>query len=160
MTSTGSATAAGSGKRGSTTRYSILSDPRLSQLFALSSQLEALAHSIDVQPQTPQKKGQQQPQKSKNTQTSSGGLGLGSLATPAISLPELPPKPFSNNNNTTATAALIQMGASMPSSNSSILKFNHEASSSNDIIISCDSSVEYQRLGDDEIENNLTEAGK
>ena len=37
-------------KRGSMTRYSILSDPRLSQLFALSSQLEALAHSIDVQP--------------------------------------------------------------------------------------------------------------
>ena len=32
------------------TRYSILSDPRLSQLFALSSQLEALAQSIDVQP--------------------------------------------------------------------------------------------------------------
>lgn len=37
-------------QRGSTTRYSILSDPRLSQLFALSSQLEALAQSIDVQP--------------------------------------------------------------------------------------------------------------
>ena len=35
---------------GSPTRYSILSDPRLSQLFALSSQLEALAQSIDVQP--------------------------------------------------------------------------------------------------------------
>ena len=36
-------------KRKSTpTRYSILSDPRLSQLFALSSQLEALADSIDV----------------------------------------------------------------------------------------------------------------
>ena len=150
MTSTGAGDrcGGGSGKRGSTTRYSILSDPRLSQLFALSSQLEALAHSIDVQP--PPQKQQQQPQKSK---TRSG------LATPAISLPELPPKPFSNNNNTTATA-MIQMGASMPSSNSSILKFNHEASSSNDIIASCDSSVEYQRLGDDEMENNLTEAGK
>ena len=34
-----------------TARYSILSDPRLSQLFALSSQLEALAHSVEVQPQ-------------------------------------------------------------------------------------------------------------
>ena len=68
MTSTGSAaTAAGSGKRGSTTRYSILSDPRLSQLFALSSQLEALAQSIDVQPQQPQKTGQQnQPQTQKS----------------------------------------------------------------------------------------------
>ena len=39
---------------GSPTRYSILSDPRLSQLFALSSQLEALAQSIDVQPNKPE----------------------------------------------------------------------------------------------------------
>ena len=31
-------------------RYSILSDPRLSQLFQLSSQLEALADSIEVKP--------------------------------------------------------------------------------------------------------------
>ena len=38
----------------STSRYSILSDPRLSQLFALSSQLEALAQSIEVQPQPQQ----------------------------------------------------------------------------------------------------------
>ena len=41
-------------KRKSTpTRYSILSDPRLSQLFALSSQLEALADSCEVAPNTP-----------------------------------------------------------------------------------------------------------
>ena len=32
------------------TRYSILSDPRLSQLFALSSQLEALADSCEMEP--------------------------------------------------------------------------------------------------------------
>jgi hypothetical protein len=32
----------------SSARYSILSDPRLSQLFALSSQLEALAHTIEL----------------------------------------------------------------------------------------------------------------
>ena len=31
------------------TRYSILSDPRLSQLFALSSQLEALADSCEME---------------------------------------------------------------------------------------------------------------
>ena len=77
-------------------------------------------------------------------------------ATPAISLPELPPKPFSNNNNTTA---MIHMGASMPSSNASgCLKFNHEGS--NTIIGSCDSSVEYRRLEDDEMENNMTQSGK
>ena len=32
------------------TRYSILSDPRLSQLFALSSQLEALADTCEMEP--------------------------------------------------------------------------------------------------------------
>ena len=42
------------GNSTSTSRYSILSDPRLSQLFALSSQLEALAQSIEVQPQPQQ----------------------------------------------------------------------------------------------------------
>ena len=74
----GGATSGGGGKRGSTTRYSILSDPRLSQLFALSSQLEALAQSIDVQPPS----SQNQPQKSKKSagsaglckQTTTGGL--------------------------------------------------------------------------------------
>lgn len=75
----GGAPSGGSGKRGSTTRYSILSDPRLSQLFALSSQLEALAQSIDVQPPS----SQNQPQKSKKaagtglckqTTTTTGGL--------------------------------------------------------------------------------------
>ena len=65
-----SAPSGGGGKRGSTTRYSILSDPRLSQLFALSSQLEALAQSIDVQPPS----SQNQPQKSKKTAGSSAGL--------------------------------------------------------------------------------------
>ena len=66
----GGAPSGGGGKRGSTTRYSILSDPRLSQLFALSSQLEALAQSIDVQPPS----SQNQPQKSKKTAGSSAGL--------------------------------------------------------------------------------------
>ena len=58
------------GRRGSTTRYSILSDPRLSQLFALSSQLEALAQSIDVQPPPPKTQPpNQQPQKNNNNNT-------------------------------------------------------------------------------------------
>ena len=91
-------------------------------------------------------------------------LHQGLLAsTPAISLPELPPKPFSNNNNTTA---MIHMGSSMPSSNASTcLKFNHEGTE--DIIGNCDSSmsrmdssVEYHRLEDDEMENNMTQSGK
>ena len=64
----GGAPSGGGGKRGSTTRYSILSDPRLSQLFALSSQLEALAQSIDVQPPS----SPNQPQKSKKTAGSAG----------------------------------------------------------------------------------------
>ena len=70
---------------------------------------------------------------------------LSATASPAISLPELPPKPFSNNNNTT----MIQMGASMPTG-------------PGDIIASCDSSsVEYHRLeNDDDMENILTEAGE
>ena len=69
-TSLGCANKAGNST--STSRYSILSDPRLSQLFALSSQLEALAQSIEVQPPS-------QPQQP----------------------PDLPPKPSSliNNNN-------------------------------------------------------------
>ena len=36
-------------RRRHSARYSILSDPRLSQLFALSSQLEALAHTIEME---------------------------------------------------------------------------------------------------------------
>ena len=81
----GGAPSGGGGKRGSTTRYSILSDPRLSQLFALSSQLEALAQSIDVQPPS----SQNQPQKSKKaagtglckqTTTTGGLLGTASPA--------------------------------------------------------------------------------
>ena len=82
----GGATSGGGGKRGSTTRYSILSDPRLSQLFALSSQLEALAQSIDVQPPS----SQNQPQKSKKTagsglckQTTTTTGGLVGTASPA-----------------------------------------------------------------------------
>jgi len=36
-------------RRRTSARYSILSDPRLSQLFALSSQLEALAQTIELE---------------------------------------------------------------------------------------------------------------
>ena len=39
-------------RKSTSSRYSILSDPRLSQLFALSSQLEALADSCEVAPNT------------------------------------------------------------------------------------------------------------
>ena len=39
-------------RRRTSARYSILSDPRLSQLFALSSQLEALAQTIELEAAT------------------------------------------------------------------------------------------------------------
>ena len=39
-----------------------------------------------------------------------------------------------------------------------MLKFNHEGT--DDIIGSCDSSVQYRRLEDDEMENNMTQSGK
>ena len=72
------------GKRGSTTRYSILSDPRLSQLFALSSQLEALAQSIDVQPPSPTKNSKIEPPKA--------FLNNNNSLMMASSVPSLPPK--------------------------------------------------------------------
>ena len=60
-----------------TKRYSILSDPRLSQLFQLSSQLEELAGSIEMMPTTT------------TTTTSSSPPP-----------PELPPKMVANGNKT------------------------------------------------------------
>lgn len=85
--STAAAKNGSGGRRGSTTRYSILSDPRLSQLFALSSQLEALAQSIDVQPPPPpaSSKKKQQSQELKPTTLEQR--------------PELPPKQASLTNN-------------------------------------------------------------
>ena len=68
----------------SSTRYSILSDPRLSQLFALSSQLEALAQSISEETSA----ADHDP-----TSTASDGLEKN----PPTSPPALPPKPPFNN---------------------------------------------------------------
>ena len=73
---------------GSPTRYSILSDPRLSQLFALSSQLEALAQSIDVQPPNAKPELPPKPQTFVNNNN-------GSIQSPSNSAsppPPIPPK--------------------------------------------------------------------
>jgi hypothetical protein len=59
-------------RRRSSARYSILSDPRLSQLFALSTQLEALAHTIELE---------------------AAGKAESSIAEMSSKPPDLPPKP-------------------------------------------------------------------
>ena len=92
------------GNSTSTSRYSILSDPRLSQLFALSSQLEALAQSIEVQPPS-------QPQQP----------------------PDLPPKPSSLINNNNSLQSSIKPNSSKDSSTHQPIpppipvKLNHSA---------------------------------
>ena len=67
-------------RRRSSARYSILSDPRLSQLFALSTQLEALAHSIELEAAV----------------TAAGAVSSASADTSKP--PELPPKPKFGNS--------------------------------------------------------------
>jgi hypothetical protein len=67
-------------RRRSSARYSILSDPRLSQLFALSTQLEALAHSIELEAAV----------------SASGAVS--SASGDSSKPPELPPKPKFGNS--------------------------------------------------------------
>ncbi len=67
-------------RRRSSARYSILSDPRLSQLFALSTQLEALAHSIELEAAV----------------TAAGAVS--SASAESTKPPELPPKPKFGNS--------------------------------------------------------------
>ena len=80
---------AAGGGAGSPTRYSILSDPRLSQLFALSSQLEALAQSIDVQP--PNSKPELPPKPIPQTFVNNNN-GIQSPSNSASPPPPIPPK--------------------------------------------------------------------
>ena len=82
---------------GSPTRYSILSDPRLSQLFALSSQLEALAQSIDVQPNS-------KPELPPKPQTFvNNNNGIQSPSNSASPPPPIPPK-FQNGGERSVEA--------------------------------------------------------
>ncbi len=67
-------------RRRSSARYSILSDPRLSQLFALSTQLEALAHSIELE-----------------AAVTAGAVASGINSTLSTKPPDLPPKPKLGN---------------------------------------------------------------
>ncbi|XP_059087273.1 uncharacterized protein CG43867-like isoform X9 [Tigriopus californicus] len=78
-----------SGKRISA-RYSILSDPRLSQLFELSNQLEALADSIEVKPVTPI------PNPTSNIMESTQVVKSNGSKTPNGNQPLLSPKPNGN----------------------------------------------------------------
>ena len=121
-----------------TSRYSILSDPRLSQLFALSSQLEALAQSIEVQPPS-------QPQQP----------------------PDLPPKPSSLINNNNSLQSSIKSNSSKDSSTHQPpppipVKLNHSArgilAENQDLEKS--SEVKYTRLQEnpeDEENNDVPE---
>ena len=79
-------------KRRSSVRCSILSDPRLSQLFELSSQLEALADSIEVMPSP--RSSPRPPSRSTSTRVTSKLLLNGSK-TPNGNQTLFPPMPVS-----------------------------------------------------------------
>ena len=78
-------------RRRHSARYSILSDPRLSQLFALSSQLEALAHTIEMEAAA-SVAIDDLPESSTSTSTTTTATMLSS-ASAASKPPDLPPKP-------------------------------------------------------------------
>ena len=148
-----------SNKRSSQTRYSILSDPRLSQLFALSSQLEALAQSI-----------------SEETEASEAAPTLAevNLEVKVDQPPALPPKPrpphfvagsrsnFQLNNNfpsTAATAELVQQREGdmappglPPKQNNG--NGNSIVTSPGGCMTSTLSSIKYERLEDEDIQEN------
>ena len=110
---------------GSPTRYSILSDPRLSQLFALSSQLEALAHSIDVQPASVPVASMQQQPVSSPTQNSK--------------MAEPKQQQFLNNNN----SLMIGSAPSLGNNGKLVTSEDHQ-----------DTSVKYRRLEDESLDEN------
>jgi len=107
-------------RRRHSARYSILSDPRLSQLFALSSQLEALAHTIEMEAAA-SVAIDEMPETSSTTTTATGPSSTSGSA--ATKPPDLPPKPKFGLGQSSLTDR----------SNGNVLKSRPDAKKSTDI---------------------------
>ena len=120
-------------RRRSSARYSILSDPRLSQLFALSTQLEALAHSIELE-----------------AAVTAGAVASGSNLTFSTKPPDLPPKPkFGNSQHDQSNGNVV---APKPRRNSPP-PLTISSTKTVDKQLSMPTEIQYTRL-----ENNCIEA--
>ena len=157
-------------KRKSTpTRYSILSDPRLSQLFALSSQLEALADSCEVAVNLPVSKedfhansknmhpsptpppippkplgmtpilNNIAPKNNGNSQGSNDGHSA--LNGNPLTLPKLPPRKFVSNDNNDSPYSMETPNASQIRYQRLIESYNSTESKDGDEDCNLDNSI-------------------